>query len=117
MIQVITEMSDLQNIVNKTGGKTAVDFSASWCGPCKRLYPLYEELSNNPLYSSISFIKVDVDDAQEISDACNISSLPTIQFYMWSSEKNQADLVDEILGFNPNELKKCIEKLSSSLIA
>ena len=117
MIYVVTEMSELQSIVNRTGGKTIVDFSASWCGPCKRLYPLYEELSNNPLYSTITFVKIDVDDAQEISDLCNIKSLPTIQFYIWSSEKNQGELVDEILGYNPNELKKCVEKLSISLIA
>ena len=56
-----------------------VDFFANWCGPCKILTPKLEELSKK--YENIVFVKVDVDDFEEITRLHKIEAMPTIHFY------------------------------------
>lgn len=70
MVQEITDVSQLPQ-----GGKVVIDFHATWCGPCKRIAPVYVELSEK--YPKISFFKVDVDQAQALSEEFSIESLPT----------------------------------------
>lgn len=54
-----------------------VDFWASWCGPCRMLSPIVEEISNE--YSDrVKVCKVNVDDQPELSSAFNIESIPTV---------------------------------------
>merc|ERR1712188_119568 len=62
------------------GGKlVVVDFTATWCGPCQMIAPLFGELSEkNP---DVVFVKVDVDENQETAAACGINCMPTFQFY------------------------------------
>ena len=56
-----------------------IDFTATWCGPCQRIAPFFEELSTK--YPSVTFVKVDVDENQETAAACGINCMPTFQFY------------------------------------
>ena len=52
-----------------------VDFTASWCGPCKVIAPYYEALAqNNP---NIYFMKVDVDECDDIATAYQVTGMPT----------------------------------------
>ena len=55
-------------------------FTASWCGPCKVMYPLIEKLSEN--ISTCKFYKIDVDDSEteEIVDLYSVQSMPTFFF-------------------------------------
>merc|ERR1712167_283408 len=56
-----------------------VDFTATWCGPCQMIAPLFGELAEkNP---DVVFVKVDVDENQETAAACGINCMPTFQFY------------------------------------
>lgn len=57
-------------------GVTLVDFYADWCGPCKALAPVLEQLSED--YPDVKFIKVNVDESEETSAEYGIMSIPTI---------------------------------------
>ncbi|MFA0815955.1 MAG: thioredoxin [Anaerofustis sp.] len=56
-----------------------VDFWAEWCGPCKRLGPTIEELSNE--ISTVKVCKLNVDDARETAMKYNVMSIPTVIFF------------------------------------
>lgn len=58
---------------------TVIDFYATWCGPCKAVAPLLEELSKE-YEGTIDFYKVDTDAEQEVSAAFGIRSVPSLLF-------------------------------------
>ena len=58
---------------------TVVDFTATWCGPCQRIAPVFAKLAEE--MPDIVFVKVDVDENEETAGACGISCMPTFQFY------------------------------------
>lgn len=79
-----------------------IDFFAKWCGPCKMFSPILDELSNEIDYCS--FLKVDVDESNELALSLGVLSIPTLMIF-----KN-GKLVDKRVGFqNKEELKKFIE--------
>ncbi len=62
------------------GDKPAViDFFASWCGPCKALSPVYEEVANH-YGDKVHFYKVDVDEEDELAQLFDVRSVPTLLF-------------------------------------
>lgn len=94
---------EFNNIKNESGLKV-VDFSAAWCGPCKMLSPILEELSKE-MGDSIEILKIDIDENVELAMEYQVSSVPTIIFIKDSKE------VDRKVGFIPKSfLKDEIEK-------
>lgn len=65
-------------------GKVLVDFYASWCGPCKAMAPILEELSQSR--NDLSVVKVDIDEAKEIVEKYQISSVPTLILFKDGTE-------------------------------
>ena len=83
-------------------GLVVVDLYATWCGPCKMIGPVLEDLSQE---LDIKVVKVDVDEHLEIAKNFAIMSVPTILIY-----KNN-EIVDKLIGFMPkDELKEKIMK-------
>ena len=70
-----------------TSGITLVDFYADWCGPCKMLSPILEELDNE--FSDINFIKVNVDENMDLADRYTIMSIPTVYIFKDGALINQ----------------------------
>lgn len=59
---------------------TLVDFYATWCGPCKMMHPVLEQLKAD-LGDSIRIIKLDVDKSSDIAEAYRIQSVPTLMLF------------------------------------
>jgi thioredoxin 1 len=60
-------------------GTCLVDFYAEWCGPCKAIAPLIEELSK--LMTTVAFGKIDVDQNGDVASEQNVSSIPCVFIY------------------------------------
>ena len=74
MVKIVNS-SEFKEIVKE--GLTIVDFFATWCGPCKMLAPIFEEVSNE-MENKAKFIKVDVDQCGDIAGEYSIQTIPTI---------------------------------------
>lgn len=70
---------------NISKGKVVVYFSASWCGPCKVLSPVYDQVSNE--LEDIKFIKIDIDDQEQLAQKFGIMSIPTLITFENGSKK------------------------------
>ena len=77
MMKYINNETELNDITKE--GITIVDFYANWCGPCRMLSPVLEELEEEN--SSISIAKVDVDEARELAMKYKISAIPALLFF------------------------------------
>lgn len=72
----LTDANYKENVLDK-GGVAVVDFWAEWCGPCRMIGPVIEELATE--YEGKALIaKVDVDDNSELSAQYGVRSIPTI---------------------------------------
>ena len=60
-------------------GTTIVDFWAEWCGPCKMVTPVLEELASE---QGVKLLKIDVDENKELSSSFNLTSIPVIMLYV-----------------------------------
>ena len=72
-----------------------VDFFATWCGPCRMLGPVLEEMANDR--SDIDIVKMDVDECPDIAKNYGIMSVPSLLLF-----KN-GSLVSKKVGFMPKE--------------
>ncbi|KAL5706029.1 TRX [Ranunculus cassubicifolius] len=91
-----------------SAGKIIVaNFSASWCGPCRMIAPLYSELSEK--YTSLMFVTVDVDELTEFSSSWDIKATPTF-FFLRDGQQ-----IDKLVGANKPELQKKIITFSESV--
>ena len=87
-------------------GKVAVDFTATWCGPCKRIGPVFERLAGEN--AGIKFFKVDVDKNADAAEAEGITAMPTFKFY--HGGKVIQDMV--LQGASEEKLKEMIQELN-----
>ena len=64
-----------------------IDFYADWCGPCKILSPIVEEVSSK--YEDVKFVKINIDNNQDIANEYRIMSIPTLVYIKGGEEQNR----------------------------
>lgn len=84
-----------------------VDFWATWCGPCKMIAPVIEEIAGE-MAGKVKVGKVDVDQNRELSIKFNVRSIPTIMIF------HEGKAVETMVGVRPkSELASKLTKLAS----
>ena len=71
--------ADSKDKAVREGVSAVIDFWATWCGPCRAMGPIFEEVAKET--DGVVFAKVDVDENEEFSAACGIRSIPTIALF------------------------------------
>ena len=98
-------LEDVESILIKAGASNqlvVIDFSATWCGPCKMIAPLFEQLSDS--MSEVVFIKIDVDANPDTAAKYSVSAMPTFVFIKGGA------VVDRLMGANPARLQELIDE-------
>ena len=93
VIQIDEEQ--FEEVVLNSDIPVVVDFWASWCGPCKMLSPIIDQVSDE--ISSTKFIGVDVDDAERLAIKYGISSIPCMILFKNGEEAGR------LVGVQPKE--------------
>ncbi|KAI9739645.1 MAG: hypothetical protein M1834_006363 [Cirrosporium novae-zelandiae] len=103
----ITSTSQFVNLVSSSNIVVA-DFTASWCGPCKAISPMYDQLSaqlSQP--NKITFTKIDVDEQQELARSHGVTSMPTFMIF------KKGRVISTITGADPKKLSDAVRKLAA----
>jgi thioredoxin len=106
-IKVINDELHFQTELSNASTRLVVaDFTASWCGPCQRIAPIFQQLSTK--YAKAVFLKIDVDKCQETAAMQGVSAMPTFIFY-----RNRTK-VDTLRGADPTALENKIQQYYGS---
>ncbi|MBO4212055.1 MAG: thioredoxin [Oscillospiraceae bacterium] len=100
-IQEITH-ADFEELVLKSDKPVLVDFNATWCGPCRMLKPILEEVSAER--SDVKIVGIDVDDNRDLAEEYGVFSIPCLVLIKDGAEANRSvgmipkEQVLELLG-------------------
>ena len=95
MAVVEIKENEFDEVVLKSDKPVFVDFYATWCGPCKMMSPILEQLSEEK--QDVLFAKVDVDDAERLAILYGISSIPCMILFKNGEE------ADRVVGAVPKQ--------------
>ncbi len=98
------EGSRFQDEVVRSSLPVVVDFYADWCGPCRIIAPVIEQLSKE-YAGKAKFVKINTDDNQELATQFGIMSIPTVMFF------SKGKIEDIVIGAVPAAVFK--QKLQS----
>lgn len=95
----VLELTDqnFEETIKASDKPVLVDFWAAWCGPCKRIAPIIDEIATE-YAGKVAVGKVDVDSNQEVAGRHGISSIPTLMIFKGGA------LVDRIVGAQPKDI-------------
>lgn len=99
MVKVVQSLSEIP-----VKGKVVLDCFATWCGPCKRIAPVFEKMAGEFPY--ILFLKADTDFASDIADTFQVNALPTFVFI------KDGRVVDRVEGADMAGIVAAADKLN-----
>lgn len=91
-VQAVSD-DNFDSDVVKAGKPTLVDFWAPWCGPCKAIAPMVEELAGS--HEQVNFRKMNIDDHPKVAGRYGIRAIPTLLLF------KDGQVVDQIVGAVP----------------
>merc|ERR1712102_126739 len=102
----VTEMKSKEDFETAKNGDTlcVVDFFATWCGPCKMIAPKLEAMSKE-MDGKVIFLKVDVDELEDLAAAQEVKAMPTFAFFKGGKK------LESFAGANEARIRDTIEKL------
>ncbi|MDR2183822.1 MAG: thioredoxin [Clostridiales bacterium] len=101
MMKLVNE-ADFENDVLKSEIPVVVDFFATWCGPCKMIAPVLDQLADE-FAGKAKIVKLDVDQAKQVAIQYGVKSVPTLVFF------KDGEIADKVVGAQPkSELKNKI---------
>merc|ERR1711868_35334 len=103
MVQKVNSADEFNAVVSK-GGLVCVDFFATWCGPCRMIAPYLEELSKE-LEGKCKFVKVDVDELEDLAAQQEVKAMPTFSFFKGGKK------LESFAGANKERIRSTIDKL------
>ncbi|HVY69986.1 MAG TPA: thioredoxin [Verrucomicrobiae bacterium] len=105
---IALDNGSFESVVNTPGKPVLVDFWAPWCGPCKAIAPILEDLANE-LGDAVQICKVDVDHNTEIAQKFNIRAIPTLLLF------KDGQVKDQIVGLSRSDLKSDLKNKIQAL--
>lgn len=102
-MRVIERTEEFQELL-EGDALLVVDWYANWCGPCKMIAPMMEEIAEEYRDKNVVFVKIDVDQLPDLSAEYGITAMPTIHLFRGKSR------VSEIVGANVSAIKAEIAK-------
>jgi thioredoxin 1 len=103
---ITIDETNFENEVVKSSQPVVVDFWAEWCGPCKMIAPILDEIAKEKA-GSVKVAKVNVDNNQSLSARYNIRAIPTLLFF------KGGQLRDQVTGMtSKKDLLNRLESLS-----
>ncbi|XP_062009964.1 thioredoxin H2 [Rosa rugosa] len=93
------------NSIKDTSKLLVIDFSASWCGPCRFIEPAIHAMADR--FTDVDFAKIDVDELSDVSQEFGVQAMPT--FVLLKNGKE----VDRVVGAKKDELEKKVDKYRS----
>ncbi|MGM7702263.1 thioredoxin [Pseudalkalibacillus sp. Hm43] len=92
----ISHVTDQNFNTETSSGLVLADFWAPWCGPCKMIAPVLEEIDSE-MSNDVKIVKLDVDENQETAGKFGVMSIPTLMLF------KDGEVVDQVVGFQPKE--------------
>ncbi len=104
MCVTLTDQNFEEEVIKSNSLPVLVDFWASWCGPCRMLGPIIEELAKD-FEGKIKVGKLNVDENSEVAGKYEILGIPSLKIF------KDGKIVDEITGVQPKEV--LVEKIKN----
>ena len=102
----ITDEAEYEKTVLGSKQSAIVEFAATWCGVCNRVKPSFEEVSDEPAFKNVAFVRVDIDNAPELRRKNGIVGVPSFLYVQGGQNKHERVGVQSVKTFKDDFRKE-----------